>query len=305
MDVKFDKFLSGMEELRSMFKSVVGNDKLTDDGSPSMTESALENQQEQVTKPRKGAGKEKQPVLSKTGKKEGGRTTRRTLNVDQSNDNIPFVTDPDMDSKAETGDTPSSVQNVVQEVQEQHAQGDDEAVVADPTMETPGSQQPSSGPPTSTTEMENPGCPTTHEDLPPPAAEEHVEVVAEEDDVYLLATPDTGGPSQHSNSEDGDKNPQDEVTSEVSAGTELAAHAPPPTAQEKPTEATPEPGSPIQRRSKRAPRSPKQVIYLSPSIHIPSVEITVTSRTQVLNFSSLGPLSAPSSAIHSLHSLVS
>lgn len=75
---KFDKFLShskaqadAMEELRSMFKTTVGKEKLLDKDSPSVTESALENQQQGASKPRKGAGKEKQQVVITTGRKEG------------------------------------------------------------------------------------------------------------------------------------------------------------------------------------------------------------------------------------------
>ena len=129
MEVKFDQFLShskalavAMEELRTMFKTIAGKEKLLDEGSPCMTKSALENQQQQASKPRKGAGKEKQQVVSTTGRKEGGRTTQKLASKDISisNNDLPFVTDPDVDSLAEAAErcvselnTSRSVLNVV------------------------------------------------------------------------------------------------------------------------------------------------------------------------------------------------
>ena len=87
-----------------------------------------------------------------------------------------------------------------------------------------------------------------------------MEVVAAEGVGKTPKTLDSEGPSGDSNSEDGGPAAQDEMNSEVSAGKDLDSQASPPTAPQKPVEALPAVGSPMQRRSKRPPRSPQQVI---------------------------------------------
>ena len=208
VEVKFDTFLShskahavAMEELRSMFATIVGKEKFLDEGSPSMTEFALESQQQQACK------------------------------VMQAEDGI--------------------------------GQGPSEADVADPTMQVPETQQPSHAPPASTTELDITLSTTAVTDLPPSQTEENVEVVAAEGLVKTPKTPDSGGPSEDSNSEDGGPAALDEMNSEVSPVQELVSHASPPTAQTKPAEAPPAAGSPSQRRCRRPPKSEQQVI--SPS----------------------------------------
>ena len=276
VEVKFDQFLShskaqavAMEELRTMFKTIAGKEKLLDEGSPSMTESALENQQQQASKPRKGVGKEKLPVVSATGRKEGGRTTRKLASEDisVSNDDLPFVTDPDVESLAEVAercvselDTSRSVLNVVQEAQERIRQGPSDADVADPTMDVPGSQHPSHDPLTSTNEADITKCPTAVQDIPSSQNEENVPVEAAEGVVKTPKTPDSGGHSGDSNSEDGGPAAQEELNSEVSTGKDLDSQASAQPAPQKPAETLPAAGSPMQRRSMRPPRSPQQVI---------------------------------------------
>ncbi len=198
VEVKFDTFLShskahavAMEELRAMFATIVGKEKLGDSGSPCMTESALENQ------------------LQKS-----------------------------------------------------------EADVADRTMPVPGSEDPSHAPPTSTSDLDKTLPPTAATDLPPSQTEENVEVVAAEGLVKSPLTPDSGGQSGDSNSEDGGPEAFNEINCEVSPVEELVTHASLPTAATKPAEAAqlktgeapPGGGSPSQRRSRKPPKSDQQVI---------------------------------------------
>ena len=258
-----------MEELRSMFASIVGKEKFLDEGSPSLTESALENQQQRVTKPRKGAGKEKQQSpVSTTGKMEPGRTTRKLAVVDisNSNDDLPFVTDPDVDSVAEAGE--SVFPNVVMQAEVRIGQGSSEADVAGMTMEVSGTDHPSHAPPTSTAEVDITLSPTTVTELPPSQTEAPVQVVAAEGLVKTAKTCDSGGTSGDTNSEDGGPAALDEMNSEASPVQELVVHASQPTAetkpaeaaQQKPAEAPPAAGSPLQRRSRRPPKSEQQVV---------------------------------------------
>lgn len=257
MEVKFDQFLThskaqavAMDELRSMFKSIVEKGKLLDEGSPSMTESALENLQQQTSKPRKAAGKEKQQVPSTTAKKDAGRTTRKVAREDLSNSNdaIPCV------SELEP--------NFVQEVQERIRQGPSESDVADPTMEAPRTENPSQDPPTSTTELDITLFATAVQELPPSRTEENVEVVAAEGVGKQPKTPDSGGLLGDSNSADGGPAAQDEKDNEVSAGKEDDSQASFPTAPLNAAEGAPPLGSPVQRRCRRQPiaKSPQQVI---------------------------------------------
>ena len=242
MEVKFDQFLThskaqvvAMDELRSMFKSIVGKGKLLDEGSPSRTESALENLQQQASKPRKAAGKEKQQVPSTTAKKDAGRTTRKVASEDLSNANdaLPCV------SELEP--------NFVQEV---------------PTMEAPRTEDPSQDPPTSTTELDITLSAMAVQELPPSRTEENVEVVAAEGVGKQPKTPDSGGLSGDSNFEDGGPAAHNEKDNEVSVGKEDDSQASFPTAPLHVAEGAPPLGSPVQRRCRRQPvvKSPQQVI---------------------------------------------
>ena len=157
VEVKFDTFLLhskahavAMKNLLSMFATIVGKEKLVDSGSPCMTKSALENQQQKTSKPRTGAGKEKQQSpVSTTGKKEGAQTTRKLARVDVSicNDDLPFVTDTDVDSLAKAEECVVSKQVHTRadlQSQESTGQGPSEADMADRSLEVLGSQHPRS-----------------------------------------------------------------------------------------------------------------------------------------------------------------
>ena len=127
-------------------------------------------------------------------------------------------------------------------------------------MEVPGTQHPFHDPPTSTNEVDITKCPTAVHDMPSSRTEENVPVVAAEGVVKTPKTPDSGGPSGDNNSKDSGPAAQEELNSEVSAGKDLDSQASPPTAPQKLAEALLAAESPMQRRSRRPPRSPQQVI---------------------------------------------
>jgi hypothetical protein len=269
VEVKFDTFLShskahavAMEELRSMFAAFVGKERLLDSGSPCMTESALENQHPKTSKPRKVAGKEKQQSpVSTTGK--------------PSNDDLPLVTDTEVDSFAEAGECAVSEQvpsRADLSAEERIGQGPSEADVADVadlSLELLGSQPVTHAPPTSTNQVDIALAPPAATDLPPSQTPQNVDVVAAEGLVKLPHTSDSGPASGDSNSEDDGPAAHGEINSEASPVEELVPHASPPTAQTKPAEAAQlkpaeapaAAGSPTQRRSRRPPKSEQQVIF--------------------------------------------
>lgn len=212
--------------------------------------------------------------MSTTGEKEGARNTRKLARVDvsNSNDDLPLVTDNDVDSFAEAGECAVSEQVpsiADHSAEEWIGQGPSEADVADRSLELLGSQPVTHAPPTSTKQVHIALAPPAATELPPSQTPQNVDIVAPEGLVKSPQTSDSGPASGDNNSEYNGPATHGEINSEASLVEELVPHASPLTAQTKlaeavqlkTAEALAAAGSPSKRRSRRPAKSKQQVMF--------------------------------------------